>query len=174
MIHNVKEDWARLRHERFYHAAIQIIGNNGYHAVVLYRLASWFYTKRIPIVPHVLTSMALCFTGAEVLPQARIGGGLVIKHPAGIVIGSGAVIGCHCTLLQNVTIGEKLGDGGEHSYPTIGHGVTICAGAVILGSVTVGDGAMIGANSVVLCDVPAGATAVGVPARVIMSRRATA
>jgi serine O-acetyltransferase len=174
MIRDVKADWARLRHDDFYRAAIQLIGNNGYHAVILYRIASWFYTKRFPLVPHIVTSMALCFTGAEIFPQARIGGGLVIKHPAGIVIGSGAIIGRECTLLQNVTIGEKLNDQGDHSYPTIGHGVTICTGAVIVGSVTVGDGAMVGANAVVLCDVPAGTTAVGVPARIIVSRPVTA
>lgn len=174
MMNNIKADWARLRHNRFYDAGIQLIGNNGYHAVILYRVASWFHRRRIPLVPYVFTSLALCFTGAEIFPQARIGGGLVLKHPGGVVIGSGAIIGRNCTLLQNVTIGEKLNDSGDHSYPIVGDEVTICAGAVVVGAVTVGDGATIGANAVVLCDVPADSTAVGVPAKVIASRRVIA
>ena len=169
MIAALKADWARLRHDRFYDVAIQLIGHNGYHAVLFYRLANWLYTKRIPALPEFVTSLALCITGAEILPQACIAPGLVIKHPCGIVIGSGAVIGRDCTILQNVTVGEKLNAAGDHSYPAIGSRVTICAGAVIVGGVSIGDDATIGANAVVLHDVPPGATAVGAPARIIGS-----
>ena len=173
MITEIRADWARLRHDRLYDSAIQMIGNNGYHAVLFYRLANWLYIRRIPVLPQLLTSIALCMTGAEIFPQARIAPGLTIKHPGGIVIGSGAKIGRDCTILQNVTLGEKLGASGDHSYPTIGNRVTICAGAVIVGPVTIGDDATIGANAVVLMDVPAGATAVGVPARILRSGHTT-
>jgi serine O-acetyltransferase len=172
VITDTGKDWARLRHDTLYNALIQVIGNNGYHAVLIYRFANWLYVKRIPALPQLLTSMALCLTGAEISPQARIGAGLVIKHPGGIVVGAGAIIGCECTILQNATVGEKLDGGGDHSYPTIGNRVTICAGAVILGGVTIGDGATIGANAVVLDDVPPGTTAVGAPARIVTSRQA--
>ncbi|MHB1490850.1 MAG: serine O-acetyltransferase [Cellulomonas sp.] len=91
-----------------------------------------------------------------------------MHHPQGIVIGGGAIIGAGCTLLQNVTLGERFADGRPpHGYPQVGDGVTIGAGACVLGAVRVGDRARIGANSVVLSDVPAEGVAVGSPARVL-------
>jgi serine O-acetyltransferase len=107
-------------------------------------------------------------TGADFLPGCEVGPGLLIHHPNGIVIGSGAVVGIDCTILQQVTLGEKHADGtGEHLYPWVGNSVVIGAGAKILGGVRLGDGARIGANAVVTMDVPPGAVAVGVPARVL-------
>ena len=167
---NIGEDWARLRHVRLYDAIVQLTANNGFRAVVFYRAANWFHRRRIPLVPGILTSISLCLTGAEILPQAEIGPGLVVKHPGGIVVGAGTVIGSRCTILQNVTLGEKLDESGDHAYPTVGSGVTLCAGAVIVGNVRVGDGATVGANSVVLSDVPDGATVVGAPARQIKGK----
>ena len=102
-------------------------------------------------------------TGAEIPLGTRIGGGLLIPHPNGIVIHPQAQLGINCLLFQQVT----LGAGGAPGLPVLGNGVDVGAGARILGGVRIGDGARIGANAVVLCDVPAGATAVGVPARVI-------
>jgi serine O-acetyltransferase len=91
-----------------------------------------------------------------------------MHHPHGIVIGSGAIVGAGCTLLQNVTLGERFADGRPpHDYPQVGDRVTIGAGACVLGGVHLGDGAVIGANSVVLSDVPEGGIAVGSPARVL-------
>lgn len=110
---------------------------------------------------HRIWSIA---TGAEIDLRARIGGGLLIPHPNGIVIHPDAVIGPNCLIFQQVTIGVARGPG----LPTIGGHVDIGAGARILGPVRIGDHAVIGANAVVLRDVPAGAVAVGVPARIVV------
>lgn len=103
-------------------------------------------------------------TGADIPLSAQLGGGLLMPHPNGIVIHPDAVIGPNCLIFQQVTIGLVRA---TPEAPKIGAGVDIGAGARILGPVVVGDGAQIGANAVVLRDVPAGATAVGVPARLL-------
>ena len=104
-------------------------------------------------------------TASDIQPAARLGDNLRLPHPTGVVIHRNAVIGANCMLMQQVTVGQ-LADG---AAPVIGSGVYIGAGAKVLGGVVIGDGARIGANAVVLSDVPAGCTAVGVPARVIGS-----
>lgn len=115
--------------------------------------------RRIAVLRHRFWSVV---TGAEIPLNATIGGGLLIPHPNGIVINPGAAIGPNCLLFQQVTIGA-IGDG----VPTLGGHVDVGAGAKILGRVTIGDHAKIGANAVVTIDVPAGATAVGIPARIV-------
>ena len=100
-------------------------------------------------------------TGADIPVDCQLGGGLMLPHPNGVVIAPGAVIGVNCIIFQQVTIGTH--DGG---YPTIGDGVFIGAGAKVLGPICIGNGAKIGANAVVMVDVAAGATAVGIPASV--------
>jgi len=102
-------------------------------------------------------------SGADIPLNSQIGGGLMLPHPNGVVIHPRARIGVNCLILQQVTIGVV----GELEPPTIGGHVDIGAGAKILGPVKIGNHAKIGANAVVLCDVPDGATAVGIPARVI-------
>ena len=109
-------------------------------------------------------------TGADIPVTSRIGGGLLIPHPNGIVIHPGAEIGPNCLIFQQVT----LGVGARAGLPRVGGHVDIGAGAKILGGVVIGDHARIGANAVVLDDVPAGATAVGIPARVIARAGASA
>jgi len=108
-------------------------------------------------------------TGADIPLNSKIGGGLLIPHPNGIVVHSSASIGVNCLIFQQVTIGS---DGA--GVPTIGGHVDIGAGAKVLGAITVGDHAKIGANAVVLTDVPPGATAVGVPARVLLHQISSA
>lgn len=102
-------------------------------------------------------------TGADIPVTCRLGGGLLMPHPNGIVIHPGAILGVNCLVFQQVTIGA----GGRAGLPRIGGHVDIGAGAKILGGVVVGDHARIGANAVVVDDVPPGATAVGIPARVV-------
>lgn len=102
-------------------------------------------------------------TGADIPVTTRIGGGLLMPHPNGIVVHPDAIIGPNCLLFQQVSIGTDDSVG----IPTLGGHVDVGAGARILGSVSIGDHALIGANAVVLCDVPAGAVAVGIPARII-------
>lgn len=142
-----------------------VIAHRGFTATCLFRLAAAMENADIPLLPALVSSISVTITGADIAPNASIGEGLILHHPVGIVIGSGVTIGRNCTILQNVTLGEKYGPDGGHLYPQIGDGVTICCGAVIVGGVTVGDGATIGANAVVLSDVAAGSTMVGVPAR---------
>lgn len=103
-------------------------------------------------------------TGADIPLNTRIGGGLLLPHPNGIVIHPDCEIGPNCLIFQQVTLGARNG------IPRIGGHVDIGAGAKILGNIHIGDHARIGANAVVLIDVPAGATAVGNPARIILAR----
>jgi serine O-acetyltransferase len=116
------------------------------------------FMRKIAVLRHRFWSV---ITGAEISPGTRIGGGLVLPHPNGIVIHPDAIIGPNCLIFQQVTLGV-----GERGAPRIGGHVDIGAGAKILGGVSIGDHSKIGANAVVLRDVPPFATAVGVPARI--------
>ena len=102
-------------------------------------------------------------SGADIAPEATLGGGLMLPHPNGIVIHRDVVVGMNCMIMQQVTIGQ-LASGG---VPRLGNNVYVGAGAKLLGPITIGDNASIGANAVVLCDVPTNSTAVGVPARIL-------
>jgi serine O-acetyltransferase len=125
-----------------------------------------FILSRLVVLHHRTYSV---LSGAEIPLNSKLGGGLVIPHPNGIVINPDATIGPNCLILQQVTIGYG---GKTVGNPTIGGHVDIGAGAKVLGGITVGDHAKIGANAVVLCDVPPGATAVGVPAKIIPAKAA--
>jgi serine O-acetyltransferase len=118
--------------------------------------------RRLAQLRHRLWSVV---TGADVPINARLGGGLLLPHPNGIVIHPGSTIGPNCLIFQQVTIGAT-----ERGIPTLGGHVDIGAGAKIIGPITIGDHARVGANAVVTIDVPAGATAVGIPARIVSPR----
>ncbi|WP_218279024.1 serine O-acetyltransferase [Pseudomonas sp. SWI6] len=105
---------------------------------------------------------------SDISLKSRIGSGLVIMHGHDIVIGSDVVIGCNCKILNGVTLGNKDTEVSFNQQPSLGDNVVVGAGAKILGAITVGSGARVGANSVVLTDVPPGATVVGVPGRCIV------
>jgi serine O-acetyltransferase len=106
--------------------------------------------------------------GIYISANARIDEGLKLPHPVGIVIGEGVAIGKNVKIFQNVTLGgARIGDAKNMNYPIIGDNVVIFAGAVIVGNIRIGDNSTIGANSVVLNDVPSGATCVGVPGRIL-------
>lgn len=138
----------------------------GFHAVVLHRAAHWLWKRQLKLVARVISNVSHILTGIEIHPGAQIGECCFIDHGTGVVIGETAVIGDRVTLFQSVTLG---GVGAEQAkrHPTLGDDVMVGAGAKLLGAITIGAGAKIGANAVVLHDVPAGATAVGVPARVL-------
>ena len=146
---------------------IVALNNPGLLCVLLYRFqeaavkkARWRQARFLRTVNHFLT-------GADLLPGSKIGGGLIIQHPNGIVIGAGATIGEHATVLQQVTVGEKLSSNhSEHAYPRIGDRCVLGAGAKILGGISIGDDVRIGANAVVLHDLPNSVSAVGIPAGV--------
>jgi serine O-acetyltransferase len=141
--------------------------NPGFRATFLYRLANQAWRADHVWLGLAIAAYTVKITGADIQPGASVGAGLVIRHPVGIVVGTLVVIGANCTLLQGTTLGEKLTPGDDHASPVLGDGVTIGAGAVVVGGISIGSGAVIGANSVVVRDVPPGATAVGVPARLL-------
>ena len=124
---------------------------------------------RLPLAGRLLRRLlwygATISTSCHIAPDARIAGGLYLPHPTGIVIGAGTVVGAHATLFQQVTLGRRDPDRSE--VPTLGDHCRISAGAKVLGGVTLGDRVTVGANAVVLSDIPAGHTAVGIPARIL-------
>lgn len=138
----------------------------GLHAILYYRVAHWFYGHKLKLLARWVSQFARRRTGVEIHPAAKIGRRLVIDHGTGIVIGATAEIGDDCLLYQGVTLGGT-GMAREKRHPTLGNNVMVGCGAKILGPFKVGDNARIAANSVVLNEVPANSTVVGVPGRVV-------
>ena len=139
---------------------------NGLHATISYRIAHWLHIHKFRFLARWISQSSKFFTGIEIHPGATIGRRLVIDHGTGIVIGETAEIGDDCLLYQNVTLGGTGKDVGKR-HPTLGNNVMVGSGAKVLGPFKVGDNARIAANSVVLREVPEGATVVGVPGRVV-------
>ncbi len=135
-------------------------------ALALYRLAHFLFAVRIPVAPRFISQLSRFLTGIEIHPGAVIGPGLFIDHGMGTVIGETAIVGSDVLLYHGVTLGGVDGRAGRR-HPIVGDGAVIGAGAQVLGAIEIGERARIGAQSVVLSDIPAGATAVGVPARVL-------
>ncbi len=162
----VSQDLGRVTERRpgFAVGLYRYFSDCGFKAVFLYRVAHLLHNRGHVRLANLLTAKAIGRTGAEIKAAARIGPGLEIKHPVGIVVGAGVLIGKDCTLLQGVTLGEKYSPDDTHLYPILGNNVTICAGAAVLGQASIGDRALVGAHAVVVRDVPAGARAVGAPA----------
>ena len=150
-------------------AFLEALSYAGFWAILSHRIAHLLRAAGLPILPRFIQAFARLATGVDIHPGARIGRGLFIDHGMGTVIGETAEVGDDVTLLHQVTLGARDGDrsidrGKRH--PTLGDRVSVGAGAKILGPIRVGDEARIGANAVVLTDVPARATAVGIPARI--------
>jgi serine O-acetyltransferase len=141
----------------------------GFHALLAYRITHWLQAHDVPILPRVISQLARWITGVEIHPSAKIGTGFFIDHGMGVVIGETAEIGDYVTLFQGVTLGGTGKERGKR-HPTLGNHVVVGAGAKILGGITIGDNVKIGANSVVLKNVPANSTVIGVPGRVIKSQ----
>jgi serine O-acetyltransferase len=120
-------------------------------------------------VPRLLSQLARFFTGIEIHPGAHIGRGFFIDHGMGVVIGETTEIGDYVTLYQGVTLGGTGKQGGKR-HPTLGNNIVVGVGASVLGAITVGEGARIGGGAVVVKDVPAYSTAIGVPARIVAAR----
>lgn len=139
---------------------------SGVHAVIAHRKAHKLLEDGHPFLARVVSQTARHFTGIEIHPGAKIGKGLLIDHGMGVVIGETAEIGDNCTIYQGVTLGGTGKDVGKR-HPTLGDNVMVGAGAKILGPVTVGSGSKVAANAVVLHEVPADCTAVGIPAKVV-------
>lgn len=138
----------------------------GVHAVLIHRLSHRLWNFRLKWLARVIAGLGRWVTGIEIHPGARIGRRLFIDHGMGVVIGETAEIGADCTLYHGVTLGGTSWNKGKR-HPTLGNEVVVGAGAKVLGPIQIGAGARIGSNAVVVKDVPAGATVVGVPGRVV-------
>jgi serine O-acetyltransferase len=139
----------------------------GLRAIVAHRLIHALYKANVPLLPRFLGSLSRFFTGIEIDPGAVIGQGVFIDHGMGVVIGETAEVGDGCTIYQGVTLGgtslQKV-----KRHPTLGRNVSVGSGAAVIGAIHIGDGAKIGANSVVVKDIPPNATVVGIPGRVVL------
>jgi len=157
MLDNLKRDTRRLREIKTkpfpFYVLESLLFENGYQAVVAYRIASWFKHRGVPFFGPLFARLGLFFTGVDISPGAVIGPGLRLSHGTGIVIGSGVRIGADAVLLHQVTLGapsdRRIGD-----MPAVGDRVFIGAGAKLIGGVTIGDDVFIGVNAVVTTDVP--------------------
>lgn len=138
----------------------------GVHALLIHRLSHWLWKQRLYWLARFNSHIGRWLTGIEIHPGATIGRRVFIDHGMGVVVGETAVIGDDCTLYHGVTLGGTSWNKGKR-HPTLENGVVIGAGAKILGPITIGTGAKIGSNAVVVKDVPANATAVGIPARIL-------
>lgn len=139
---------------------------SGLHAIWSYLIANWFFKKKMYFIARSISQISRFFTGVEIHPGATIGKRLFIDHGMGIVIGETCRIGNNVTIYQGVTLGGTGKERGKR-HPDIGDNVLIAAGAKVLGNIEVGSNVNIGANSVVLKDVPDYSTVVGIPGRII-------
>jgi serine O-acetyltransferase len=139
----------------------------GLHAIYIHKLAHWFWLRRLSWLGRFTSHLGRWLTGIEIHPGATIGSCVFIDHGMGVVIGETAEVGDGCTIYQGVTLGGTSLYRGEKRHPTLGAGVVVGAGAKILGGFVVGAGARIGSNAVVVKAVPAGATIVGIPGKIV-------
>jgi serine O-acetyltransferase len=146
-----------------------VLTSPGLHALVLHRAANWLWRRRLQLPGRMLSHINRALTGIEIHPGARIGRGVFIDHGMGVVVGETASIGDNVTMYQGVTLGGTGKQRGKR-HPTVEQDAVIGVGASVLGAVTIGEGARVGAGSVVLKDVPAHTTAVGIPARAVSWR----
>ncbi|HHT47229.1 MAG TPA: serine O-acetyltransferase [Firmicutes bacterium] len=141
----------------------------GFHAILLHRIAHFFYKKGLVVLPRLISHFSRFITGIEIHPGAKLGTGIFIDHGLGVVIGETAEIGDNVTIYQGVTLGGTGKEKGKR-HPTVGKNVVVGTGAKVLGPIVIGDGVRVGAGSVVLQSVPSGATVVGIPGRVVFHR----
>ncbi|CDI48410.1 serine O-acetyltransferase EpsC [Clostridium tetani] len=140
------------------------------HAIINHRIAHFFYKKRMFFMARLISQISRFFTGIEIHPGAQIGNGLFIDHGMGVVIGETAEVGNDVTIYHGVTLGGTGKDKGKR-HPTVGNNVIIGSGAKVLGPIVIGNNAKVGANSVVLKDVPENKTAVGAPAKIVGEKK---
>ena len=138
----------------------------GLHALTLHRFSHWLWGLGLRWLARAMSHFTRWITGIEIHPGATVGRCVFIDHGMGVVIGETAEIGEGCTLYHGVPLGGTSWNKGKR-HPTLGKGVVVGAGAKVLGPITIGEGAKVGSNAVVVRDVPPGATAVGIPARIV-------
>lgn len=139
---------------------------SGIHSLISHRIAHFLYKKRIFFIARLISQISKFFTGIEIHPGATIGKGFFIDHGNGVVIGETAEIGDNVMIYHQVTLGGTGNEKGVKRHPTVGDNCIIGTGAKLLGNITIGKNSKIGANSVVLINVPENATVVGIPGKV--------
>ena len=138
----------------------------GFHILIYHRIAHFFYKIKFRFIARLISQIGRFFTGIEIHPGAVIGKKLFIDHGMGVVIGETSIIGNDCTMYQGVTLGGTGKDRGKR-HPTLGNNILVGSGAKILGPINIGDNVKIGANSVVIKDVPNNCTIVGIPGEIL-------
>ena len=164
----IKEDFLNVkRNDPALHSTFELFFNYpGLWALFFYRIANSFYKRGLRLLPRFISAMGQFLTTVDIHPAATIGCRVFIDHGVGVVIGETAIIGDDVVIYQQVTLGGVSTSHGKR-HPTVENNVVIGAGAKVLGNIHIGQGAKIGANSVVVKNVPDHATAVGIPARII-------
>jgi serine O-acetyltransferase len=173
----LRRDIARLSrgHASRSKALLVIFTNRGFHSILLYRLGHFLWKHRIPLVPLLLSRIAQHLFAVDISYKARLGPGIVIVHGFGVVIGSDVEIAGDCCIFHGVTLGDRgsewVNSDRPDGHPRVGSEVMFGAGAKVLGPIHIGDNTVIGANAVVLTDIPADSVAAGIPAKVVGRRK---
>ncbi|EPW1859465.1 serine O-acetyltransferase [Campylobacter coli] len=169
----IKEDFSQPKvQDPAYNSCVELFFNYpGVWAVVNYRFAHFFYTKNFKRTARIISGISQFLTGVDLHPGATLGRRIFIDHANGVVIGQTAVIEDDVLIYQGVTLGGTSLEKGIKRHPTIKKGVIIGSGAKVLGNITIGENAKIGSNAVVVKDVGANLTAVGIPAYIVEERR---
>jgi serine O-acetyltransferase len=164
----IKEDFLNVkRNDPALHSTFELFFNYpGLWALLFHRIAHWLYKKGLRFIPRFISAIGLFLTTIDIHPAATLGRRVFIDHGVGVVIGETAILGDDVIVYQQVTLGGVSTSKGKR-HPTLGNGVVIGAGAKVLGNITIGENSKVGANSVVVKDVPADSTAIGIPARVL-------
>lgn len=149
-----------------------LLTNQGIHALIIHRLAHRLYRADLFLLAQIFAKFSRFLTGIEIHPGAQIGRRVVIDHGMGLVIGETAIVGDDVMLFHGATLGGTGKDKGKR-HPNIGNGVLVSANSSVLGNVTVGEGSKIGAHALVLEDVPAHVTVVGIPAQIVRYHEAS-
>jgi len=168
MFDNFRADWrAVFKNDPAARNGLEVLTYAGLHALTWHRVAHFLWRHNLKFAARLVSQITRFFTGIEIHPGATIGKGFFIDHGMGVVIGETAEIGDNCLLYHGVTLGgvslEK-----KKRHPTLGNNVVVGAGAKVLGAITLGDGTQVGANAVVLKDVPPNSVVVGIPGRVVV------
>lgn len=168
MFETLREDWkAVFRNDPAARNAWEVLTYAGLHAIFWHRVAHWLWKHNLKFLARLVSQSNRFLTGIEIHPGARIEKGFFIDHGMGVVIGETAEIGENCLLYHGVTLGGVSLER-KKRHPTLGRNVVIGAGAKVLGAITLGDDVRVGANAVVLKDVPPNSVVVGNPGRVVV------
>lgn len=173
MIDELKQDLLRISPHKHCWITffLEFIKPGAFKAILCYRISHYFHTKKIPFLAILFETLIKWRYASDIRRGAKIGGGIILPHPYGIIIGGESKIGENCHIGQHVTIGGNMNKQKEgQTQPIIGNNCFICANSVVVGPITIGDNVIIGAGSVVVCDIPSNVVAADNPCRIIKPR----